>query len=106
MPGAAQLIDSVAADILRNYPRQRIGVEGHTDGDPSTSREYPSNHHLSIARATTVYNELTGRLRFSPKQLFVIGHGSNHPIVSNATPAGKARNRRVELVIYPETYAN
>ena len=103
-PGAAQLIDSVAADVLRNYPRQRIGIEGHTDSDRISSREYPSNHHLSIARATAVYNELTGRLRFSPRQLFVIGHGSNHPVVSNASPAGKARNRRVELVIYPETY--
>ncbi len=106
VPGAAQLIDNVAADVMRNYPRQRIGVEGHTDSDRITSREYPSNHHLSIARATAVYNELTGRLRFSSRQLFVIGHGSNHPIVSNASPAGKARNRRVELVIYPETYAN
>jgi outer membrane protein OmpA-like peptidoglycan-associated protein len=35
-------------------------------------------------------------------QLFVVGHGSNHPIVSNGSPEGKQRNRRVELVVYPE----
>ena len=39
----------------------------------------------------------------SPDQLFVVGHGPNHPVVSNASDAGQARNRRIELVIYPET---
>ena len=38
----------------------------------------------------------------SSELTFVVGHGSNHPVVSNATPAGKERNRRVELVVYPE----
>ena len=49
-----------------------------------------------------VYEELTSRMRMRPDQLFVVGHGSNHPVVSNATAEGKQRNRRVELVIYPE----
>jgi outer membrane protein OmpA-like peptidoglycan-associated protein len=40
--------------------------------------------------------------QINPAQLFLAGHGPNHPVVSNATPAGKDRNRRVELVIYPE----
>jgi outer membrane protein OmpA-like peptidoglycan-associated protein len=35
-------------------------------------------------------------------QMFVVGHGGSHPVVSNGTPAGKQRNRRVELVIYPD----
>ena len=35
-------------------------------------------------------------------QLFLVAHGSNHPVVSNATAAGRARNRRIELVIYSE----
>jgi outer membrane protein OmpA-like peptidoglycan-associated protein len=34
--------------------------------------------------------------------LFVVGHGANHPAVSNGTSAGKERNRRVELVVYPD----
>jgi outer membrane protein OmpA-like peptidoglycan-associated protein len=39
----------------------------------------------------------------SANQFFVVGHGANHPVVSNATDAGRSRNRRIELVIYPET---
>jgi outer membrane protein OmpA-like peptidoglycan-associated protein len=38
-------------------------------------------------------------------QLFLVAHGGNHPLVSNATAAGRARNRRVEIVIYPERTA-
>jgi outer membrane protein OmpA-like peptidoglycan-associated protein len=34
--------------------------------------------------------------------LFLVAHGSNHPLVSNATAAGRAKNRRIELVVYPE----
>ncbi len=49
-----------------------------------------------------VYEVLTGSMRLRAEQLFVVGHGSNHPVVSNATPEGKQRNRRVELVVYPE----
>jgi outer membrane protein OmpA-like peptidoglycan-associated protein len=37
------------------------------------------------------------------EQVFVVGHGTNHPVVSNAPPAGKACNRRIEIVVYPES---
>ena len=57
--------------------------------------KYPAN--------TAVYDALVRTAGVPSNQLFVVGHGSNHPVVSNATPAGQARNRRVELVIYPET---
>jgi chemotaxis protein MotB len=102
-PEAPRLIDGVMGDVLRAYPEQVIGVEGHTDSDPISTPQYPSNHHLSAARALTVYDHIRRRFPLDPQQLFVVGHGANHPVVSNATPAGKARNRRVELVIYPET---
>ena len=101
-PDAALLIESVVADLLASYPDQMIGIEGHTDTDPVRTPRFPSNQHLSIARAMAVYDQLTGPLRVRPAQLFVMGHGPNHPVVSNATAAGKARNRRIELVIYPE----
>ena len=38
-------------------------------------------------------------------QLFLVAHGANHPLVSNATSVGRARNRRVELVVYPDRAA-
>ena len=100
--GAPNLIAEVAGELRRNYPEQIIGVEGHTDSDPVFGGQWRNNHELSIARAMAVYEELTTRMRMRAEQLFVVGHGANHPVVSNATAEGKQRNRRVELVIYPE----
>lgn len=101
-PGASQFIDGVMADVLRTYPNQILGIEGHTDSDPIATPQFPSNHHLSIARAGTIYEYVSRRFQVSPKNLFLAGHGANHPVVSNATASGKARNRRVEIVVYPE----
>jgi chemotaxis protein MotB len=84
------------------YPRQVIGIEGHTDVDPPSSA-FRSEHQLATAQAHAVMDALTQRARFQPQRLFVLGHGANHPVASNGTPEGKARNRRVELVVYPET---
>jgi flagellar motor protein MotB len=101
--GAEEIIRSVGADLLRNYPQQMIGIEGHSDNSTISSPQTPSAQHLSVAQATAVYDALVRTAGVPANQLFVVGHGGNHPIVSNATPAGQARNRRVELVIYPET---
>jgi flagellar motor protein MotB len=101
-PNAVNLISGVAAELVRTYPDQIIGVEGHTDADPIAGTQWHNNHELSIARAMTVYDVLVNRTRLQSNQLFVVGHGSNHPIVSNATMEGKQRNRRVELVVYPD----
>jgi chemotaxis protein MotB len=102
LPDASRTLDMVAAELSRSYPDQIIGVEGHTDSDPIRNSRWVSNHQLSIGRAMAVYDFLTTHARMPPAQLFVAGHGPNHPVVSNATPAGKERNRRVELVVYPE----
>ena len=99
---AATLIGQATSELLRIYPQQIIGIEGHTDSDPIASRQWRSNHQLSTARAMAVYDLLVGRTRLKAGQLFVVGHGPNHPIASNATLEGKRTNRRVELVVYPE----
>lgn len=108
-PGGAQLsaeapglLDTVAAAIEQRYADHLVGIEGHTDNDPVNNHRWSSNHVLSVGRAMAVYDYLANRTRLSSKQLFVVGHGANHPVVSNATSAGKERNRRLELVIYPE----
>lgn len=101
-PGGVQLLSSVATELLRDYPNQMIGVEGHTDSDPVRTNLWRNNNHLALARATAVYEMLIAQTRLQAKQLLVVGHGANHPVVSNATPAGKQRNSRIELVIYPE----
>jgi len=104
--GGPELIVNAATELMRSYPDQLIGIEGHSDNDPVTGGQWRSNHELSIARAMAVYDVLTTRTRLQGDQLFVVGHGSNHPVVSNATAEGKQRNRRVELVVYPERKGN
>lgn len=103
-PGAVQLITSVAAEIARLYPEQLIGVEGFTDTDPVPSGPWKNHTQMSISWAAAVHDVLVTQTALRPEQLFVAGHGSSHPVMSNGTSAGRQRNRRVELVIYPEKY--
>ncbi len=110
-PGSAQIVgpafpmlDQAAAEIARNYPRQRIAIEGHTDNIALESGV--SLHQLAAAQAVAVFDQLTRRNRLPARQFSVTALGPNHPRESNASPAGQARNRRVELVIQPETYEN
>jgi flagellar motor protein MotB len=101
--GSDALLKTIASDLSQNYPQQLIGVEGHTDGSPMTSPQFPTDQHLAVAQAMAVYDALNRSGGIQARQLFVVGHGGSHPVVSNGTDAGRARNRRVEIVIYPET---
>jgi flagellar motor protein MotB len=101
--GSDALLQTIASDLSQNYPQQLIGIEGHTDGSPMTSPQFPTDQHLAVAQSMAVYDALTRAGGMQGRQLFVVGHGGSHPIVSNGTDAGRARNRRVEVVIYPET---
>jgi flagellar motor protein MotB len=101
--GADAIVKAIAADLSHNYPQQLIGIEGHTDGSPMTSPQFPTDQHLAVGQAMAVYDALTRAGGLQSRQLFVVGHGGSHPIVSNGTDAGRARNRRIEVVIYPET---
>ncbi len=103
LPGANQMIATAAAEILRAYPDQIIGVEGNTGPDPVRSATWRNQHHLSLGQALAVYDVLITQSRIPPQQLFIVGHGPNRPVASNASERGKQRNARVELVIYPET---
>jgi flagellar motor protein MotB len=109
-PGNAELtatapatVIAVANELLRLYPKQIIGIEGHTDPSPTLATQWQNGHQLSTWRAMAVYNVLTTQARVSPSQLFVTGHGGNHPVLSNATVTGKQRNNRIEMVVYPDT---
>lgn len=104
-PAAGTLVETVALEISRAYPEQTIGVEGHTDNDFIRTQQGYDSQQLSVAQATAVYQYVVSRGQISAARLFIVGHGSNHPVVSNATAAGKARNARVELVVYPEKSA-
>lgn len=101
-PNGTEFIASAAGEVVRTYPDQIIAVEGHTDNDPAAIGQFRGNRELSFARAMAVYDVLINRARIPDDQLTVVGHGSNHPIMSNKTYEGKQRNRRVELVVYPD----
>lgn len=99
---AAEKIDQVAKAIAGAYPRHIVGVEGHTDNQP-VSAPWQSQHQMTAAQAMAVLNRVSQTGQISSEHLFVLGHGANQPIVSNATLVGQSKNRRIELVIYPET---
>jgi len=86
------------ADILKDIPNQ-IRVEGHTDDLPIRTAKYPSNWELSTNRATNVIRYLIESQGFSPERLSAAGYGEYRPVASNDTPEGRAKNRRVDLVI-------
>lgn len=98
---AFPILDKVANEIAQNYPRQMIGIEGHTDGAPVFSGA--SNHQLAMTQAMAVFDQFTRRNRLPSQHFFVSAQGSNQPLTSNATQAGRSQNRRVELVVYPDT---
>jgi flagellar motor protein MotB len=102
-PAGAELIRAAAADVARHYPGHIVGIEGHADGGSVSPSLAGGQIPLTISQAAVVYDLIVREGRLSPPQLFVVGHGGNHPVVSNATEQGRARNRRVELVVYPET---
>lgn len=92
------------AALLLQLGEQAIEVEGYTDSLPIKSLRFPSNWELSSARASRVVR-LFIDYGVAPARLSVVGSASNNPVASNATPEGRARNRRVTvtiLVVPPE----
>jgi flagellar motor protein MotB len=105
LPGGIAMLTQVAAELERVFPGHFVGIEGHIDSEPLQNASWRTPHQLTAARAAAVFDFLTTRTKVHEGQLFLVAHGANHPLVSNATAAGRSRNRRVELVVYPERAA-
>lgn len=109
VPGSYQLqptqlpvLQGIVGAIRRSFPRQIIGIESHWDGTqvtPSTT----SHHQLTATQALAVFDRLVA-MGVPRAQLFTMAMGSNRPRHSQATSNGISPNRRIELVIYPETF--
>ncbi len=102
-PGAGRLLEGVAASLLRAYPDHKISVEGHAAGGSASLASGDQSHRVTVAQALAVFDHLAGRTALAAGQLRVVGHGGSDPLFSNASEAGRQRNRRIELVIHPET---
>ncbi len=102
--GRAQVKESASgalaavAAVLRKSGCRAV-VEGHTDSLPISNARFSSNWELSTARATSVLSLLLERHGVLPERLSAAGYAEFRPIASNATPEGRARNRRVDVVL-------
>jgi outer membrane protein OmpA-like peptidoglycan-associated protein len=92
-PRARDEVQRIAA-VLLQFPQHPVSVEGHTDSTGSLAL----NQHLSEQRAHAVRAGLVAE-GVDPNRVGVVGHGPLLPIADNATGAGRAQNRRVEIVL-------
>lgn len=95
-----EALQAVALTLDSDYPGGMFWIEGHTDNDPIKKSKFKTNRELSLARATAVLHYLVQECGIDDANCVVAGHGEYRPVADNSTPAGKARNRRVEVVVH------
>jgi chemotaxis protein MotB len=99
----AKPILSKIGDLLARFEGNTIEIVGHTDNVPMSSDSvYKNNNWLSSARALNAAEYLINNKKLEPSKLKYSGRGEYEPVTSNATEAGKAKNRRIEIKIYNE----
>ncbi|MHC4542716.1 MAG: OmpA/MotB family protein, partial [Planctomycetota bacterium] len=92
-------LDHIRSVLRQKYNGKQIDVQGHTDSDPIKKSKWKDNWELSAQRALTVTRYLIER--GSPEdRIRAVGCGESRPIASNASASGKAKNRRVEIVVH------
>lgn len=96
---ATMFMDKVSS-ILSRYQDSIIEIEGHSDSVPIHSAKFENNLYLSTARASKVYEFVLDRTNLKKENMKVAGYGDTHPIASNNTAEGRAKNRRVTIKIY------
>jgi chemotaxis protein MotB len=87
-------------DILKNVQDKAIRIEGHTDNKPIRTARFPSNWELSAARALNVTRYLHQQ-GIEPAILSAVAFGEYQPVADNATAEGRAKNRRIAIVLVP-----
>jgi chemotaxis protein MotB len=96
-PEAYELINTIA-EVMTQY-NNPLRVEGHTDNVPISTAQFPSNWELSTARATNGLRYLLKHYDIDPNKISATGFAEFRPIADNATVEGRAKNRRVDLVM-------
>ena len=93
---------SKIAKIIQDYKDYDVLIEGNTDSDPISKPNIRNNWDLSTLRASSVVQALQNNYGVDPMRLTAGGRGEYNPIADNSTPAGKARNRRTQIIITPK----
>ena len=96
-PEAYELINTIA-EVMTQY-NNPLRLEGHTDNMPISTSQFPSNWELSTARATNGLKYLLKNFDVDPNKISATGYAEFRPIADNTTPEGRAKNRRVDLVM-------
>ncbi|MDP2274197.1 MAG: OmpA family protein [Archangium sp.] len=95
--------------ILKGVEDRQIQISGHTDDAPITlpdlKAKFATNWELSTARAVNVVRFLSEKAQVKPGRLLAAGYGQYRPIGANATPRGRAANRRIEILLLPPLQA-
>lgn len=90
------------ASVLNNTKDINVMIEGHTDNVPIKTTQFRDNWDLSTARATSIVRILTNDYGFDSNRITASGKGKYHPLKPNDTEAGRAGNRRTEVILSPD----
>lgn len=90
------------AGVLNTNPDITVEVEGHTDNKPIKTKMYPDNWALSTARAVSITHVLTDEYSVAPVKIKASGRSEFEPVASNDDDAGRAQNRRTEIILEPK----
>jgi chemotaxis protein MotB len=96
-PNAYELINTIS-EVMTQY-NNPLRLEGHTDNIPISTSQFPSNWELSTARAVNGLKYLIKNFDVDPDRISATGYAEFRPLADNATADGRAKNRRVDLVM-------
>jgi chemotaxis protein MotB len=96
-PGVIPVLDSIAVELSRIS--NNVQVEGHTDSTPINTVQFPSNWELSTGRAAEIVHYMIEIGGIVPERMSAAGYAFYHPVAPNSTGEGRARNRRVDIIV-------
>jgi len=99
-PDGKKVLDKIAQTFLNRFPDREIRVEGHTDDRPYRGSAL-GNWDLSTDRAISAVRYLQEHAGVEPTRLAAVGYAHYRPIDTNETAEGRARNRRIEIIVMP-----
>ena len=100
-PKGKEALGTLAAALNQN-PDINVMVEGHTDSVAINTKRYEDNWALSVGRSTAITRILIKDYMVLPTRITASGRSQYEPIADNATPEGRARNRRTEIILAPK----